>query len=146
MTYPAYDGTKPDPASQNGTAFGTSIRQNMKVLRDYLATIGMVPGWRYYKLDGTGSASQPQYAYYRNGAAGAEAIRVELVWGTVGGEAGNVTKMKFHYASNETTAAGSFPASTNGTYEGMVDASGYFVMTLSYDTNGYCTATTWGTT
>jgi hypothetical protein len=142
MTYTAYDGTKPDPATQAGTAFGTSTRANMKVLRDYVAAMGMVPGWKYYAVVGTGSAEAPQYMYYRKGSSG-EVIRITPTWGSSGGEAGNATKMNFAYASNESHA--SFPTTTNGTYEGMVDDAGYYVMTLTYDSNGNCTATTWGT-
>ena len=55
-----------------------------------------------------------------------------------------MTKAAYYYAANESHA--SFPSTTNGTYDGMADASGEYVLTITYDADGNVTAATWGAT
>jgi hypothetical protein len=130
MAYTAYDGAKPDAATQNGTQFAASTRANLQAMRDYLATLGALPGFNY-SVSG-GSAEQPAELYYKRST---EWIKTVLTWGTTGGESGNVTKAAFYYSSNSGSA-----------YDGMADASGNYVQTLTYDVNGNLTSTTWGAT
>ena len=46
MTYPTFDRTTPDGATQNGAAVTQSTRDNFQVLRDRI-TGGGAPGWNY---------------------------------------------------------------------------------------------------
>lgn len=130
MAYTAFDATKPDATTQTLTQMGQSMRDNARAVRDYLATLGALPGWNY-SVSG-GSAEQPAIAYYKNGV---EWIKVTLTWGTTGGSAGAVTKAVYQYSAN-----------SGGAYDNMVDAAGNYVLNLTYDTAGNCTATTWGST
>ena len=139
MTYTAYNPALPDAATQNGTAFANSTRANMQAMRDHIALLGGMPGFNFAVSGGT--AEQPAKLYYKRGT---ESIRVDLTWGISGGGTGNVTKAAYYYASNETHA--SFPTSTNGTYEGIIDGSGFYVQTLTYDASANLTSTTWGST
>lgn len=140
MAYTAYVSTLPDPATQAGTAFGQRTRDNIRAMRDVIAATGMLQGFDYRYTAGT--AEQPTTMYYVRNASD-ESIKVVVTWGTAGGEAGNVTKMAFYYASNET----GLPAgAANGTYDAMADAGGYYVCTLSYDSSGNCTQTAWSAT
>lgn len=139
MAYTAFDGAKPDASTQNGTAFAQSTRDNLLALRDALVTTGIVQGFNYAPTGGT--AEQPATAYWKRST---ECVKAVLTWGTSGGEDGNVTKAALYYAPDE--SHGSFPTSTNGTYSAMADASGNYVVTMTYDSNGNCTASTWGST
>lgn len=130
MTYAALDVTKPDASTQNGTQFAGSTRDNIRAMRDALVATGLVQGFAYSVSGGT--AEQPATLYYKRST---EWIKVDLTWGTSGGEAGNVTKAAYYYSSNSGSA-----------YDGMADASGNYVATITYDSNGNCTATSWGST
>jgi hypothetical protein len=134
MAYTAYVSTLPNPATQTGTTFGQSTRDNIRAMRDVLAATGMLQGFDYTYT--TGTAESPTTMYYTRNASD-ESIKIVLVW-----TSGNVTKMSFYYASNETGRPGSTP---NGTYDPMADAGGFYVCTLTYDGSGNCTATAWGT-
>jgi len=129
MAYTAFDSTKP-VGTQTGTAFATSTRANILALRDAIAAMGSVQGFNYSYT--TGTADQPTTILFKRST---EWIKLVLTWGTTGGEAGNVTKAAYYYSSN-----------SGGAYDGMADAAGYYVMTLTYDSNGNLTATTWGST
>jgi hypothetical protein len=137
MAYTAYDSAKPDPATQAGTAFGQSARDNIRAMRDTLAATGLVQGFNYSATGGT--AEQPLTLFYRRVASN-ECIKVVLTWGTSGGEDGNVKTATYWYASNE---SGTLPGSPVGTYSAMADAGGKYIATMTYDSNGNCTATTW---
>lgn len=130
MSYTALDVSKPDATSQNGTAFAASTRDNIRTLRDALVAFGAVQGFNYSYT--TGTADQPTTTLYKRGT---EWIKSVLTWGTAGGEAGNVTKRALYYSSNSGVA-----------YDPMADASGNYVLTLTYDGSGNCTATSWGST
>ena len=121
MTYAAFDATKPDPSSQGITAFGQSIRDNMKAIRDAAIMGGGFYGWNLAVAGGT--AEQPATLTY---AKGTERVRTSLTWGTAGGEAGNVTVALYEYSSN---SGGAY--STIGT------------KTITYDPSANVTATTW---
>lgn len=136
MAYTALDATKPTTA-QTRQAIVDSTRTNLDALRDAIAALGAVQGFAYYPTGGT--AEQPTTIYFKRGS---ECVKVVLTWGSSGGSDGNVTKAAYYFAANETHA--SFPTSTNGTYDAMADASGDYVMTIGYDTNGNATSATWG--
>lgn len=130
MTYASLDVAKPDASSQNGTQFAMSTRDNLRALRDALVATGIVQGFDYSTSGGT--AEQPATLYYKRST---EWMKVVLTWGTSGGESGNVTKAAYYYSSD-----------SGSTYSNMADAAGKYVVTLTYDSNGNCTATTWGST
>lgn len=130
MTYTAYDGTKPDAATQTLTQMGQSERDNLNAMRDYLATFGAMPGFDMSVSGGT--AEQPAILYFKRGT---EWIKVVQTWGTAGGEAGNVTKEAYYYSAN-----------SGGAWDGMADGAGKYVLTYTYDGSSNCTATTWGST
>ena len=137
MPYVAYTSTLPDPATQAGTAFGESTRDNLRALRDTLAATGLVQGFNYSATGGT--AEQPLTLFYRR-VANNECVKVVLTWGSSGGESGNVKTATYYYASDE---SGTLPGSPVGTYVAMADTGGKYIVTMTYDSSGNCTATTW---
>lgn len=139
MTYTAFNPALPDGGTQNGTAFSASARANLTAMRDQIVAMGGMSGFNYIASGGT--AEQPAKLYYKRST---EVVRIDLTWGSSGGSDGNVTKAAYYYAANETHA--SFPTSTSGTYEGMVDGSGYYVQSFTYDSSANLTSTTWGLT
>jgi hypothetical protein len=120
MAYALFDQTKPDPATQAGTAFGTSTRENLLAIRDAVC-LGVMPGFNFSTSGGT--ASQPGTIYFKKST---EWLKIVLTWGTVGGENGNVTVAVYSYSSNSGGAYDTIGTETN-----------------TYDTDGNCTATTW---
>lgn len=129
MPYTAFDGSLPNAATQNGTAFAGSTRANLQALRDSLAAMGAVAGFNYSVTGGT--ASQPATLLYKRST---EWIKIDLTWGSSGGGSdGNVTKAAYYYSSTSGSA-----------YDNMADASGNYVQTLAYDASGNLTSTTWG--
>lgn len=121
MTYTAFENDKP-VSSDNGNDTIDDARNNLMALRDAVI-MGAFGGWNYSKTDGTGSAEQPQYIFYKNGT---DWIRATLTWGTSGGEDGNVTVAVWEYSSNSGSA---------------YDAIG--TETISYDVAGNVTSTAW---
>lgn len=94
MAYTAFDPALPDGASQNGTQFGQSSRNNLKALRD-ADFFGGDSGWTYSQSGGT--ASEPTTMLWSKGT---ERIRITATWGTTGGNNGNVTTAVLEYSSN----------------------------------------------
>ena len=139
MAYTAFNIAKPVVSDTRQVAVDY-MRTNIAAMRDNLVATGIVQGFNYSVSGGT--ASQPGTLWYKRST---EVVKVVLTWGTTGGEDGNVTKMAFYYAPDE--SHGSFPASTNGTYSAMGDlTNGYYVNTIAYDVNGNVTTTTWSAT
>ncbi len=120
MSYTAFDGSKPDPTTQGITAFASSTRDNLEALRDAVVA-GIMPGWNLSASGGT--VDEPAAWIY---AKGSERVKLELTWGTTGGEDGNVTVMVMKYSSD-----------SGSNYDTVGTA------TFTYDSNGYCTAITW---
>ncbi|MEM1145839.1 MAG: hypothetical protein AAGI88_24975 [Pseudomonadota bacterium] len=114
MAYPQFQDNKP-AASDTGLVAIDNMRDNMRALRDSVI-VGFMPGWDYAKVDGTGTAEQPQYHTYTKGL---EVIRVELTWGTTGGADGNVTTMVMEKSNDGGTAWDPM-----GTYSQAYDSAG----------------------
>lgn len=125
MAYTALDVSKPDAATQNGTQVCQSIRDNLRGMRDMLAAMGMVQGFNYSVSGGT--ASEPAQQFYKRGT---EWIKVVLTWAS-----GNVTKAAYYYSSN-----------SGGAYDPMADASGSYVLNITYDGSLNVTSSTWNAT
>lgn len=120
MAYALFDPTKPAAATQAGTAFGQSIIDNFKAIRDSVM-MGNFPGFNMSKTGGT--AEQPGVILFTKGT---EIVKGTLTWGTTGGEAGNVTVAVYAYSSNSGSSY-----DTIGT------------QTMAYDASGNLTTTTW---
>ncbi len=116
MPYTPFDQTKPDAATQNGTAFGASIRNNLNAIRDACIMGGGFPGFNMSKSGGT--AAEPAQILYSKGT---ERVRATLTW-----SGGLVTQAVYAYSSN---SGGSYD--TIGT------------VTLTWDGSNYLTSTTW---
>ena len=121
MAYTSLVNDKP-AASDNGLDFADYTRENLMAMRDAVA-MGAMENWNYSKTDGTGTAEQPQYVFYKNGT---NWIRGTLTWGTSGGADGNVTVALWEYSS---TSGSSYD--TIGT------------QTMAYDTSGNLETITW---
>ena len=106
MAYKHYDSTKPDAATQNGTDFGSSTRDNMKSLRD-MVVAGFAAGWDFSKSGGSGS--QPTTVTY---AKGVERLKVDLTYGTTGGAEDNVETATYSYSSDSGSAYSSIGTRT----------------------------------
>lgn len=142
MAYNPYKLAYPDIARTRQQVID-EIRYNLLALRDIIAATGTLPGWDYFARNGSGTAAQPQYMYFKRSTY---CVELTLVWGTTGGEAGNVTKVTFKYATNETHASFTTPpvTATNGTYDNLADEAGDFVVTITYDSSSNVTRTNWG--
>lgn len=125
MAYTALDLAKPDAATQNGTQFAQSIRDNLKALRD-ADFIGGESGWTYSQSGGT--ASEPTTMLWSKGT---ERIRITATWGTTGGENGNLTAATLAYSSNSGGAYDTIESRTM-TYDGSGNfTSGKHTLALS---------------
>ena len=56
MAYTQFDASKPDGATQAGSAFSTSANANDKALKDGILS-GRIPGYTLSVVNGSGSAS-----------------------------------------------------------------------------------------
>lgn len=116
MPYIVFNATKPDAATQNGTQFAQSARDNLRAIRDACLMGGGFFGWNMAAAGGT--AEQPVTLTY---GSGTERVRATLTW-----SGGNVTQAAYAYSAD---------SGTNW------DAIG--TKTITYDGNGNVTATTW---
>ncbi len=126
MAYTPYDVAVPTTAQTRQAAID-SIRTDLAALRDALAATGIVQGFNYSVSGGT--ADQPAQLFYKRGV---EWIRVDVTWGTTGGEDGNPTVMAFYYSPNSGVSS-----------YGMADAAGKYTVTISYDTDANVTGAVW---
>lgn len=135
MAYTVFDQTLPDPGNQNGTQVFDSTRENLAAVRDALISTGFFPGWdiEMQNSNGTAPPSVPEQPEQMVASKGAERIKLSLTWGTVGGEAGNVTAILAEYSAN-----------SGALYEPM-GAVGYPLgtMTISYDVSGSYLSHAW---
>lgn len=121
MPYTFFDPAKPDAATQNGTLFGTGIRNNHNALRDAAIMGGGFFGFAMAATGGT--PAQPAVITYSKDT---ERVKAALTWGTVGGEAGNVTAATYSYSANSGT---------------LYDVIG--TKTVAYDASANVVSTTW---
>ena len=132
MAYTPLDITKPVVSPGSRLSQIDQTRANFAALRDLLVLTGNVPGFNSVKYIGTGSSSQPQARYFKNGSTW---IRADLTWGTTGVSDGNLIK---------TACWISFDAGAS--WSPMADPDGNYVVTIAYDAEGNPDTTTWGTT
>ena len=98
MAYTDFEENKP-VASDTGLVVVDNIRNNLMAMRDAVVA-GTMYGWDFSKIDGTGTADQPQYMLYTKGV---EIIRLTFTWGTTGGADGNPTQIVYEYSANSGT-------------------------------------------
>lgn len=116
MAYTDFADGKP-VAADNGNDVIDDIRDNEAALRDGVQ-MGAMKGWNYSKTDGTGTAEEPQYIFYKKSV---EWLRATLTW-----SGGNVTIAVWEYSAN-----------SGSTY------SAIGTETISYDGSGNVVTTTW---
>lgn len=121
MAYTLHDPTKPDPATQTGTQFGTSTRDNLNALRDAAIMGGGFPGFDMAATGGT--PSEPATITYSKGV---ERVRASLTW-----SGGNVTVAVYAYSANSGADYTTTPGGAIGT------------KTVTYDGSGNVTNSTW---
>jgi len=119
MAYTDFDVTKPDGATQAGTAHGNSTKANGAALRDSIM-MGQMKGFVFSVSGGT--AAQPTTMLWKNGAIW---LKGEVTWGSGAGQDGNITQIIWSLSLN-----------SGGAY----DAIGTQV--LAYDTSSNLTTTT----
>ena len=116
MAYTPYVPTTPDAATQNGTAFAQSTRDNLRTIRDAVVMGGGFYGWNMAATGGT--ASEPALLTYSKGT---ERVKAALTWSS-----GNVTVAVYSYSIN------------SGGAWGVIGTK-----TITFDGSGNVTATTW---
>ncbi|MFT5766728.1 MAG: hypothetical protein ACI9DH_000547 [Halioglobus sp.] len=121
MAYLAFENDVP-VSSDNGNDVIDDIRKNLMAMRDAVQ-MGAVASWNYSKTDGTGTAEQPQYIFYKNGT---DWLRATLTWGTTGGADGNVSVALWEFSSN-----------SGGAYDSMGTE------TIAFDVDANVVSTTW---
>ena len=125
MVYTPFVSDKPVIAD-DGDVVINNTRQNLMALRDSVVA-GVLVGWNMSQVIGGGSAEEPDEVWYSNNS-NTEAIRLDITWGTTGGEDGNPTVIVYYYTADDTPT---ITWDTIGT------------LTNTYNANGTLTASTW---
>ena len=126
MAYTAFDYTVPS-GTQNGSQLAASAKANDLALRDPVALMGGMTGWAYSVTTSTATAGVPTEVVF---AKGSERLKETYSYGT----SGLLSKRARYYSTN------------NGTnYDAIVDSSGNFVESFSYDGSNNLVSTSWGT-
>lgn len=121
MAYIPYVSDTPDIAD-TGAEVIDDTRQNLMALRDAVVA-GALLDWDCTVTVGGGTAEEPDEIIYKNGV---EWLRLDITWGTTGGEDGNPTVIVYAYSANS---------------GGLYDTIG--TLTHTYNANGTVTATAW---
>ena len=125
MAYTEFDGTKPDPATQSISQFGSSTRGNDLALMDQLIALGQLPGWDYSVTGGT--TAKPTQVTYTFSAS----IKVRV----------NMT-----YDASDRMVTMKAQKTIDGTNWDDMSYGGKDTATFSYDGSGYLSAVTWSAT
>lgn len=124
MVYVDFVSDKPVIAD-DGDVVINNTRQNLMALRDAVVC-GVLNGWNMTQSVGAGSTDEPDEILYSNDTNG-EALKLDITWGTTGGEDGNPTVIVYSYSTDD-FAASDEPMGT---------------LTMTYNSNGTMTASTW---
>lgn len=136
MAYTDYDDAQPVSSGASLGTIMTNVRNNLRAMRDAIVGIsGGFIGWDWDSYDSNNATppvltpDQPAYIIWSKGTLRVKAV---LTWGTVGGEAGQVTRIVYSYSadsgSNYDVIKG---GSTNGYYD------------FTYNTDGVPTSGAW---
>ena len=124
MVYVAFVSDKPVIAD-DGDVVINNTRENLMALRDAVVA-GALKGWNMSQVVGAGSTDEPDEIWYSNNS-NTEAIKLDITWGTAGGEDGNPTVIVYFYSTDDFGASNE----TIGT------------LTMTYNSNGTMTVSTW---
>lgn len=92
MSYEHYVIGKPDPTTGNGATFAAELKVNLEALHHAVVT-GLMPGWNFLIIVGTGTVNQPQFNVYVRGSHGLE---LSITWNA----SGNPSSILYRYTSN----------------------------------------------
>ena len=121
MAYTDFVEDKPD-ITDDGDIVINNTRENLMALRDALVC-GALNGWDMDITIGGGSAAEPDEIIYKKST---EWLRLDITWGTSGGDDGNPTVIVYAYSAN-----------SGGVYDTIGTA------TMTYDSGGAMTDVTW---
>ena len=121
MAYTDFVKDTPDIADTGAVVINNS-RENLMALRDGLVC-GALNTWNMDITVGGGSAAEPDEIIYKSGV---EWLRLDITWGTAGGDDGNPTVIVYAYSAN-----------SGGLYDTIGTA------TMTYDSSGNMTDITW---
>ena len=125
MAYTPFDITLPKPKDTIGTTL-SNIKNNIQVVRDILASMGMVQGFNYSWSGGT--ADFPTNILLTKGA---EIVKIINVYIAFDGQSLIISR-SFYYSSD-----------TGSNYFPIADELGNFKLNYSYDVSGILTTSTW---
>lgn len=112
MAYTTLDSTKPTTAQTRQAAID-SARTNLNALRDAIL-MGQMQGFAYSQTVGTGTAEQPQFQLWTNGAI---ILRATNTWGAAGGATGNLSTILWELSVNTGSSYDTICTETR-TYDG----------------------------
>lgn len=121
MAYTKFTSDTPVIADTGGEVIDDT-RNNLMALRDAIVA-GTLVDWNLDITIGGGSAEEPDELIYKKST---EWIRLQITWGTTGGEDGQPTVIIYAYS-----------ADSGGVYDTIGTA------TMTYDSNGNMTDLTW---
>lgn len=121
MAYTKFLSDTPD-ITDTGAKVIDDTRQNLMATRDAIVA-GALVDWDLTVTVGGGSAEEPDEIIYKNGV---EWLRLDITWGTTGGEDGQPTVIVYAYSANS---------------GGLYDTIGTW--TGTYNGNGTLTAGVW---
>jgi hypothetical protein len=124
MVYVAFVSDKPVIAD-DGDVVITNTRENLMALRDAVVA-GALVDWDMSQTVGGGDTDEPDEILYSNNG-NTEALKLDITWGTAGGEDGNPTVIVYHYSTDDFSGSDE----TIGTWTG------------TYNSNGTLTVGTW---
>ena len=124
MVYVAFVSDKPVIAD-DGDVVINNTRENLMALRDAVVA-GALKGWDMTLTVGGGSDEEPDEIRYSNNG-NTEAIKLDITWGTTGGEDGNATVIVYSYSTDDFSVSD--------------EAMG--TLTNTYNSNGTLTASVW---
>ena len=124
MVYVPFVSDKPVIAD-DGDVVINNTRENLMALRD-ACVAGALVGWDMSQVVGGGDTDEPDEIWFSNNS-NTEALKLEITWGTTGGEDGNPTIIVYSYSTDD------FGASD--------EAIG--TLTNTYNSNGTLTAAVW---
>ena len=110
----------------NGDVVINNTRENLMAVRD-AGVIGALVGWDMSQVVGGGDTDEPDEIWYSNNV-NTEALRLDITWGTAGGDDGQPTVIVYYYTADDT------PTIT-------WDIIG--TLTNTYNSNGTLTAAVW---
>jgi len=125
MVYVPFVSDKPVIAD-DGDVVINNTRENLMALRDAVVA-GALVDWDMSQIVGGGDTDEPDELRYSNNG-NTEALRLDITWGTAGGEDGQPTVIVYYYTANDTPT---ITWETIGT------------LTNTYNSNGTLTAAVW---